>query len=116
MTYEEFCTFEVQYEAYLTARKGKRDKRGTTEYEALALQKTSELVKRLKEGTYHPSRFEVFVIFEPKKRLIQAPAFVDKVVLHAVVDNILYKAICQSFVGGPVQAENVHGGILPRDR
>lgn len=28
----------------------------------------------------------------------QAPAFVDKVVLHAVVDNILYEAITKSFI------------------
>ena len=42
--------------------------------------------------------FEVFTVFEPKKRLVQAPAFVDKVVLHAVTDNILYDAICKSFI------------------
>ena len=39
-----------------------------------------------------------FFVYEPKKRLVQAPAFVDKVVLHAVVDNILYEAITKSFI------------------
>lgn len=39
-----------------------------------------------------------FYVFEPKKRLVQAPAFVDKVVLHAITDNVLYDAITRSFI------------------
>ena len=37
MTYEELCSFEVLYKAYLEARKGKRSKSKTIEYEAQAL-------------------------------------------------------------------------------
>ena len=36
MTYEELCSFEVLYKAYLEARKGKRSKSKTIEYEAQA--------------------------------------------------------------------------------
>ena len=48
--------------------------------------------------TYRPGKFETFYVFEPKKRLVQAPAFVDKVVLHAITDNVLYDAITRSFI------------------
>ena len=37
LTYEELCSFEVLYKAYLEARKGKRSKSKTIEYEAQAL-------------------------------------------------------------------------------
>lgn len=98
MTYEELTSFTVLYEAYLTARKGKRKKNGTAEYEANALACTHRLQCLLREHRYKPSKFEVFTVYEPKKRLIQAPAFVDKVLLHAVVDNVLYDLLCHSFI------------------
>lgn len=98
MTYQEICDFEVLYKAYLEARKRKRKKPGTAQYEANALACTNKLSRILSTKEYRPSKFEVFYVYEPKKRLVQAPAFVDKVVLHAVTDNILYEAITKSFI------------------
>lgn len=92
------CSFEVLYAAYKEARKGKRKKAGTAQYEANVLACTEKLERRLRTRTYQPSGFEVFYVYEPKRRLVQAPAFVDKVVLHAMTDNVLYKAICTSFI------------------
>ena len=98
MTYQEMCEFQTLYEAYLEARKGKRSKPGTAQYEANALICTDKLSYVLNQKTYKPSGFEVFYVYEPKKRLVQAPAFVDKVVLHALTDNVLYDTICTSFI------------------
>jgi len=98
MNFEELCTFEVLYNAYRTARSGKRNKVGTAQYEATALASTERLAYLLLSGKYHPSKFETFTVYEPKKRLVQAPAFVDKVVQHALVDNILYDEITRSFI------------------
>ena len=97
MTYQEMCEFQTLYEAYLEARKGKRSKPGTAQYEANALICTDKLSYVLNQKTYKPSGFEVFYVYEPKKRLVQAPAFVDKVVLHALTDNVLYDTICTGF-------------------
>lgn len=98
MDYQELCSFEVLYAAYKTARVGKRSKPGTAQYEANALACTERLSYILANKTYIPSKFETFYVYEPKKRLVQAPAFVDKVVQHALVDNILYDAITRSFI------------------
>ena len=92
------CQFETLYRAYLTARKGKRNKAGTAQYEANALACTEKLSRLLLTKNYRPSKFEIFKVYEPKERLVQAPAFVDKVVLHAATDNILYDAITKSFI------------------
>ena len=111
MTYEELCSFEVLYKAYLEARKGKRSKSKTIEYEAQALACTEKLSRKLavcnvrqpdgsirQQIRYVPSKFEVFAVYEPKRRMVHAPAFVDKVVLHALVNNILYDALTKSFI------------------
>lgn len=98
MTFEEMCEFDVLYEAYKAARRGKRSKYSEAQYEANVLQLTERLSYILRSGKYHPSKFEVFYVREPKLRLVQAPAFVDKVVQHALVDNILYEAITRSFI------------------
>ena len=111
MTYEELCSFEVLYKAYLEARKGKRSKSKTIEYEAQALACTEKLSRKLavrdvrqpggdirQQIRYVPSKFEVFAVYEPKKRMVHAPAFVDKVVLHALVDNVLYDVLTKSFI------------------
>ena len=97
-TFEEICTFETLYRAYLSARKGKRKKVSAAQYEANALMLTERLAYILNTNTYVPSKFEVFYVYEPKRRLVRAPAFVDKVVQHAIVDNALYEAITRSFI------------------
>ena len=86
------------YKAYLAARKSKRNKKETAAYEADALACTYKLERLLKTHRYKPSPFKNFTIHEPKERLIQAPAFVDKVVLHAMTDFEIYDAITKDFI------------------
>ena len=109
------CTFDVLYDAYLAARRGKRKKVSTAQYEANALQCTEKLAYILRTKKYIPSKFEVFYVYEPKRRLVQAPAFVDKVVLHAVTDNIMYDALTRSFIRdnhASQKGKGTHDGLL----
>lgn len=110
-TFDEICTFEVLYRAYLTARKGKRNKVSTAQYEANALLLTERLSHILRTEAYIPSKFETFFVYEPKKRLVQAPAFVDKVVQHGLVDNYLYEVITRSFIPANC-ASQIGKGVL----
>ncbi len=115
MTYEKMCSFEVLYSAYIEARKRKRGKAATSQYEANALACTEKLSHILSTQQYRPSKFETFYVYEPKKRLVQAPAFVDKVVLHAVTDNIIYKAITSSFIRdnyASQEGKGTHDGLM----
>jgi retron-type reverse transcriptase len=98
MTYTEICSFPALYTAYKRARLGKRKRAATAQYEANALFATERLSYILATRKYEPSKFETFYVYEPKKRLVQAPAFVDKVVQHSLVDNYLYEAITRSFI------------------
>lgn len=98
MKFSEICTFSVIYAAYLAARRGKRSRAATAHYEVRLLENIVNLVYILKTKIYRPGVFRVFYVYEPKKRLVQAPAFVDKVVQHAIVDNLLYDRITRSFI------------------
>ena len=53
-------------------------------------------------------RFRVFYVYEPKKRLVQAPAFVDKVVQHALVDNLIYERITKMCIRDSGGAGQTH--------
>ena len=75
MTYQEMCEFQTLYEAYLEARKGKRSKPGTAQYEANALICTDKLSYVLNQKTYKASGFEVFYVYEPRNRLCRLQLF-----------------------------------------
>ena len=49
------------------------------------------------QGKLQPDPLDAFYIYEPKKRLIQAPTFRDKVVQHALTDYIVYAELSRSF-------------------
>jgi len=85
------------YEAYLDARKGKRKKRACFEFETRLGANLSSLHKALHSGTYTPRPYFKFVIHEPKKRIIYAPAFSDTVVQHAVY-RIVYEIFDRTFI------------------
>ncbi len=86
--YPQVCSFENLYSAYLAAKKGKSAKAPVAlfmrkrEDEILALQ------EELKNKTYTPGKYHSFHIHEPKKRLISAAPFRDRVVHHALCQVI----------------------------
>lgn len=96
MTYEELCSFETLWYAYVRARRCKRSKGETAAFEYSAIEGLLILSKSLLRGTHQPDPLDAFLIYEPKKRLIQAPTFRDKVVQHALTDCIVYNELSRS--------------------
>ncbi len=45
--------------------------------------------------------------------LCRLPAFVDKVVLHALTDNVLYDTICTSFIRDNHASQRGKGTLMP---
>ena len=84
MTYQELCSFGTLWTAYHRARRCKRGKKSTAPFEYSAIEELLILSKSLLQGTHQPDPLDAFYIYEPKKRLIQAPTFRDKVVQHAL--------------------------------
>ena len=96
--FERLASFDVLMKAHKRARRGKRHTPGTAHFEANLLNSIEKLSYILLNKKYKPSRFEVFTVYEPKQRMVQAPAHVDKVVQHALVDFYLYDILTASLI------------------
>ncbi|OHW62895.1 reverse transcriptase [Andreesenia angusta] len=86
---KEIFSFENLYEAYRMTRRGKRAKSCVIRYELHALEATKFLADRISDRTYRMGKCIEFTVHEPKKRLIRAPLFRDRVVQQCLCKHIL---------------------------
>jgi len=83
----------------LAARKARRGKRGRAEVERFEFQREAELLRlqeELSQGTYQPGAFRSHWIVRPKRRLISAAPYRDRVVHHALM-NVLEPILDRHF-------------------
>lgn len=93
--YPRIYSFENLYRSFPAARKGKRDRMAVAGFELDLEQNLLALSDELRFLRYEPGSYTNFTIFEPKRRLISAAPFRDRVVHHA---------LC-----------NVDAGLVPRE-
>lgn len=86
--YEKAFTREALHSAYLEARRGKRGRNSCYQFEKNLSKNIEDLYTSLRDRTYVPSGYYQFYVYEPKKRLISAPSFWDRVVQHAIYRTI----------------------------
>lgn len=82
--YEELCSWNSLLEAYRRAAKGKRGKPCVAAFAYRLEENLWDLRKLLLSETYCPQPYVSFYVHDPKKRLISAAAFRDRVVHHAL--------------------------------
>lgn len=83
--------------AYHKAAKGKRGHADVAEFEYRLEENLLQLQHELKEQTYQPGAYHSFYIHDPKKRLISAAPFRDRVVHHALC-NLIEPVFEKSFI------------------
>ncbi len=83
--FEELCTLENLYHAFRAARRGKRSQPYVAAFEYDLEGNLLGLQQELRSRGYRPGRYQSFHIHEPKRRLISAAPFHDRVVHHALV-------------------------------
>lgn len=94
--YGGICAFDNLLRAYYKARKGKRNNDNVAAFEVNLEYELLQLEKELQEQTYHPGTYRTFMIYDPKKRMISAAPFRDRVVHHAlcnVIEPLLDKSL-----------------------
>ena len=87
--YEKIYRFAHLYRAYKMAARCKRGKKDVVDFELNLADRLWTLHDALKDGNYRPSAYHRFMIYDPKKREIQALSFGDRVVQHSLCDNVL---------------------------
>ncbi|MEM7112994.1 MAG: reverse transcriptase domain-containing protein [Chloroflexota bacterium] len=85
------------YLAYTRARKGKRNRPTAATFEYHQETYLIELQKELQNKNYQPGPYHSFYIHEPKRRLISAAPFRDRIVHHALC-NIIEPIFERSFI------------------
>ncbi len=86
--YPQIYDFENLYLAYRQARKGKRAKPQVASFERFQEEEILALQRELHQKSYLPGPYHSFYIHDPKKRLISAAPFRDRVVHHALCQVI----------------------------
>jgi retron-type reverse transcriptase len=83
--------------AYRKAAKGKRGHADVAEFEYRLEDNLLQLQRELQDQSYQPGAYHSFYIHDPKKRLISAAPFRDRVVHHALC-NLMEPVFERSFI------------------
>lgn len=96
--FEKVVDFGNLYQAYLKSKSGKGFSKSSQKFQVAALDGIHQIKRRLETKTYQVSKYNEFVIYEPKERVIKACSFVDKIVQHSLCDNVLIPMLGKEFI------------------
>lgn len=86
--FPEIYDFENLYSGYLRARRGKRDQNEVIRFEADLESNLIQLQNELIWDQYQTGPYRTFYVHEPKRRLVAALPFRDRVVQHSLIATI----------------------------
>ncbi len=86
-TYKEIFTYDNLYNGYLKCRRSKRYKTEVIEFELEVGKNLKTLEHKLLTKTYLIDEYKKFMIYDPKKREIQALDFSDRIIQRTFCDN-----------------------------
>ncbi|BDF25795.1 hypothetical protein CE91St65_36750 [[Clostridium] symbiosum] len=95
--FEQVVDYDNLYRAYLNARLCKRYRYEVLNFSAHLEDNLVKLQKELIERTYTLGKYREFYIYEPKKRLIMAQPFKDRVVQWAIY-QVLNPVFAQGYI------------------
>lgn len=102
------CGWENLWEAWVRASRGKRRMASVASFEARLEENLVTLGEELASGAWRPGPHVSFHIHEPKRRLISAAPFRDRVVHHALC-NVTAPLLERSFVADSFANRVGHG-------
>jgi len=86
--YPQICSLLNLWQGFTQASKGRRSHPSTAAFEYELEKELIALRDELENETYQPGGYSSFTVHEPKRRLISAAPFRDRVVHHALVNVI----------------------------
>ena len=113
--FNEITRWENLLLAFKKASAGKRGRPDVAAFEHRLEDNVLRLRTRLHERRYHPESYISFYIHEPKRRLISAAAFTDRVVHHALC-NVIEPIFERSFTADSYANRKAKGTHRALDR
>lgn len=96
--FEKITDFSSLYGAYKKSKSGKGMNRSSQRFQVAALDGIYQLKLRLETKTYEVTKYNEFVVHEPKERIIKAGSFQDKIIQHSLCDNVLLPLLKTEFI------------------
>jgi len=96
--FDTFVTFPALRRAAQRAIRGKRKKPGAARFQFGLERELLRLERELRDGTYRTGRYVEIQLTKPKRRLVSAAPFRDRVVQHALMD-VVAPLFEQGFIG-----------------
>ncbi|GHU69704.1 hypothetical protein FACS1894184_14140 [Clostridia bacterium] len=81
---DQLCSFETLYQAYIEARRGKRQRKAIAKFTLDLEGELFQLQQELHDGTYRVGTYKEFYVEIPKRRLVMTIPFRDRVVQWAL--------------------------------
>lgn len=91
---EQILLFSNFQEAFLRAARGKNAERKVVLFREDLDETLLKIISELREGTFRFGNYHFFTVYDPKKRVICAASFPERVVFHAMM------RICHPFFDG----------------
>ena len=86
--FDEISSFKNLLRAYYLSRRNKRSRRNLQKIEVRFEDHIINIRSKLKSGAYKPKQYHQFLVYEPKMRQVSAPAFLDRIVHHAILNVV----------------------------
>ena len=96
--YDKKLTYENLIKAHLESRKGKNIRKEIILFNLKQEEYIMWLYEKLKTGTYKHSGYTTFYVTEPKVRMIEKSAYIDRIVHRWYVDNFMKEYFIKSFI------------------
>lgn len=84
ISFDQITSIEALFEAHQRALRRKRNNQVATGFDSHLASRLISLQQELRRGTYQTLPYRRKVIHEPKRREIEAPAYRDRIVQHAL--------------------------------
>ncbi len=112
--FEKIVSFRNILKASKKARRGKRYNASTAAFEYNLESNLLRIIEVLKNKTYIPGAYCDFQIYDPKRRIISAAPYFDRVMHHALI-NVVEPIIGKSFIYDTyacIKGKGTHKAVL----
>ena len=105
----EIFTYNNLYESYKSVCKSCRSKFKKTSFSFFLYSNLTDILNSLKDDTYNFSKYNIFIINDPKFRIIMSDQMNDKIVNHLIAYKILIPALSPYLIEQNVATRKGYG-------
>lgn len=105
----EIFTYNNLYESYKSVCKSCRSKFKKTSFSFFLYSNLTDILNKLKNNTYKFSKYNIFIINDPKFRIIMSDQMNDKIVNHLIAYKILIPALSPYLIEQNVATRKGYG-------